>query len=103
MKKKNYAGIDAFRLAAAFMVIRIHTAPFSKISPELDFLLTYCIGRVAVPFFSDDYGIFYTGALRVRRMLRYTENAPVSAEKYGNICGTVERNLRGKLFSYACC
>ncbi|HJA65116.1 MAG TPA: hypothetical protein H9955_02275 [Candidatus Mediterraneibacter cottocaccae] len=55
---KEYAGIDWFRLPAALMVIAIHTAPFSKISESLDFLLTYCLGRVAVPFFLMTTGYF---------------------------------------------
>lgn len=77
MKQKNYAGIDVFRLAAAFMVIGIHTAPFSKISPELDFLLTYCIGRVAVPFFLMTTGYFVLapyvsgGCCDTRKMRRF--------------------------------
>lgn len=49
--RKNYAGIDYFRLAAAFLVIGIHIGPFSVWGEALDYLLTYCIGRIAVPFF----------------------------------------------------
>ena len=57
-REREYPGIDWFRLPAALMVIAIHTAPFSKISGSLDFLLTYCLGRVAVPFFLMTTGYF---------------------------------------------
>lgn len=52
------AGIDYFRLAAAFLVIGIHIAPFSVWNKNVDFLLTYCLGRVAVPFFFMTTGYF---------------------------------------------
>ncbi len=52
------AGIDYFRMAAAFMVIAIHIAPFSGWNQEIDFLLTYCLGRTAVPFFFMTTGYF---------------------------------------------
>lgn len=52
------AGIDYFRIAAAFLVIAIHTAPFSIWNKNVDFLLTYCFGGVAVPFFFMTTGYF---------------------------------------------
>lgn len=55
---KRYAGIDYFRVAAAFLIIAIHTAPLEQISAEADYLVTYCIGRVAVPFFLMVTGYF---------------------------------------------
>ena len=58
MAAKKYPGIDNFRLPAAFMVIAIHTAPFSVWNDTADFLLTYCLGRVAVPFFLMVTGCF---------------------------------------------
>lgn len=58
VRKKNFAGIDYFRFAAAFMVIAIHTAPFERINGTLDFLVTYCLCRVAVPFFFMTTGYF---------------------------------------------
>ena len=60
----NYAGVDYFRIVAAVMVIGIHTAPFSGISKAFDFLLTYCAGRVAVPFFFMTTGYFVLGSWR---------------------------------------
>lgn len=57
-KNKRYPGIDGFRLAAAFLIVAIHTAPLEDISPGLDYLVTYCLGRVAVPFFLMVTGYF---------------------------------------------
>lgn len=58
MKNKNFAGIDYFRLPAALLVVAIHTAPLSCINELSDFLITYCLGRVAVPFFFMVTGYF---------------------------------------------
>lgn len=55
---RTYAGIDYFRVAAAFMVVGIHIGPFSVWSEDMDYLLTYCAGRVAVPFFLMTTGYF---------------------------------------------
>lgn len=51
-------GLDAFRLPAALLVAAIHTAPFSGLNVEVDALLTYTLGRVAVPFFLMVSGYF---------------------------------------------
>ena len=81
VKQKEYAGIDFFRIFAAVFVIAIHTAPFSAISDDLDFLLTYCLGRTAVPFFLMTTGYFVLGPWRaggcgggakIRRFLKKT-------------------------------
>lgn len=58
MSQKNYTGIDVFRLVAAFFIIAIHTAPLKGIDMTLDFLVTYCIGRIGVPFFLMVAGYF---------------------------------------------
>ncbi len=50
--------LDYFKLTAAFMVVAIHTAPFTCISEEADFAITYCLFRVAVPFFLMVSGYF---------------------------------------------
>lgn len=50
MEEKQYRGVDVFRMAAALMVVAIHIAPLSIVSDKLDFLITYCAFRVAVPF-----------------------------------------------------
>lgn len=62
MKTRNY-GIDFFRVIACFMVIAIHTFPFSSISPFLDEALTLTVFRVAVPFFFMVTGYFLLGKL----------------------------------------
>ncbi len=49
--KKNYPGIDYFRIIAAVLVVAIHTSPLLGINETADFILTRIIGRVAVPFF----------------------------------------------------
>ena len=82
----NYAGVDYFRIVAALMVIAIHTAPFSGISKDFDFLLTYCIGRVAVPFFFMTTGYFVLGSWRT------------SGQNAG---GKVVRFIKKTLFLYA--
>ena len=58
MRHKTFAGIDYFRLIAAFMVIAIHISPLSVWSEGIDYLITYCIGRIAVPFFFMTTGYF---------------------------------------------
>lgn len=57
-QRKNYAAIDNFRLAAALMIVAIHTSPLKSFNETLDFLLTYCFGRIGVPFFLMVTGYF---------------------------------------------
>lgn len=61
---EKYAGIDRFRMAAAFMIVAIHTAPFTAISEKADFIITYCLFRVGVPFFFMVTGFFVLSACR---------------------------------------
>ncbi len=56
--RKNYGAVDNFRLAGAFLIVAIHTSPLQSFSEVADFLVTYCIGRVAVPFFLMVTGFF---------------------------------------------
>lgn len=49
--KQSLCGLDAFRLAAAFLVIAIHTSPLASFHGNADFFLTRILARVAVPFF----------------------------------------------------
>lgn len=60
MKKQHEyaAGIDIFRFIAAFLIIAIHTGPFSSYSNTVDFYVTYCLGRIGVPFFYMVTGYF---------------------------------------------
>lgn len=60
--KKQLGGLDYFRIAAACLVIAIHTAPMSSFSDEADFILTGIIARVAVPFFFMVTGQFLLSA-----------------------------------------
>lgn len=51
MSKQQYGTLDLFRLAAAAMVIAIHTAPLESVNGELDYIFGIIIPRTAVPFF----------------------------------------------------
>lgn len=57
-QKKNYAAIDNFRLVAALLIVAIHTAPLDSLSNTADFFVTYCFGRIGVPFFLMVTGFF---------------------------------------------
>ena len=57
-RTKIFTGIDYFRLIAAFMVIAIHISPFEILNKNFDYIITYCIGRMAVPFFLMTTGYF---------------------------------------------
>ncbi|MBD5129396.1 MAG: alanine racemase [Ruminococcaceae bacterium] len=50
--------LDIFRVAAAVLVIMIHTSPLENISADADFFLTRILARVAVPFFFTVTGMF---------------------------------------------
>ena len=58
MKKEKLGGMDYFRLAAAFLVVAIHTSPLSSLQGDADFILTRIAARVAVPFFLMVTGYF---------------------------------------------
>ncbi len=57
-QRKEYTGIDCFRVIAAFLVIAIHTSPLAGLGETADFILTRVIARVAVPFFFMASGFF---------------------------------------------
>ncbi len=57
-EKKNYGGLDYFKIIAAFLVMMIHTSPLSSFNADADFLLARVIARVAVPFFLMVTGFF---------------------------------------------
>lgn len=61
MREKENLIFDWFRLICAFLVVAIHTGPFSGIHEELDYYLTYCIGRIGVPFFLMMTGYYVLG------------------------------------------
>ena len=59
MSRERYdTGIDWLRLAAAILVIAIHTSPLADFSETGDFILTRVLARIAVPFFFITSGYF---------------------------------------------
>lgn len=59
--RQNYGGLDRFRIAAALLVIAIHTSPLASVNEGADFFLTRVLARVAVPFFFMVTGQFVVG------------------------------------------
>lgn len=59
--KYEYLLIDICRIVASLFVVAIHIAPLSSFSERADYFLTYCIGRIAVPFFLIVTGYFILG------------------------------------------
>ena len=66
--------LDRFRLAAAVLVVCIHTGPLSGLSPGWDFWLTRVLARTAVPFFLMVTGHFLaqSGWKNTERFLKKT-------------------------------
>lgn len=59
MSRERYdTGIDWLRLAAAILVIAIHTSPLANFNETGDFILTRVLARIAVPFFFITSGYF---------------------------------------------
>lgn len=56
--RKELGAFDWFRLAAAVLVIIIHTSPLKQINEDADLFLTGVIARIAVPFFFAASGYF---------------------------------------------
>lgn len=50
--------LDCFRLAAAVLVVCIHTSPLASVTEAGDFWLTRVLARAAVPFFFMTSGYF---------------------------------------------
>lgn len=57
-KNNSYTGIDFFRMAAALLIIAIHTSPLASFTEAGDFFLTRITARIAVPFFFMTSGFF---------------------------------------------
>ena len=57
-RERGLPALDWFRLAAAVLVVCIHTSPLESFAPVGDFWLTRVLGRVAVPFFLMVSGYF---------------------------------------------
>lgn len=49
--KRNYGGLDVFKMIAAYLVVAIHTSPLESFHADADFFLTRVLARLAVPFF----------------------------------------------------
>ena len=49
--KRYYYGIDILRIICAIGITLLHLRPFEDILPAVDFFLTCCITRIAVPTF----------------------------------------------------
>lgn len=65
-ENKSYTGIDLFRLAAALLIVAIHTSPLGACSETADFILTRVIARTAVPFFFMTSGFFLVSRYNYR-------------------------------------
>lgn len=62
-----FGTIDIFRIAAALLVVTIHTSPLTIWSDTADFLFTRVLARVAVPFFLMTTGFFTLGRTPVQK------------------------------------
>ena len=69
---KHYAAIENFRLVAALLIVAIHTAPLASFSESADFLVTYCFGRIGVPFFLMVTGFFVLAPYQRRNANRFS-------------------------------
>ncbi len=76
-QKASFGGLDRFRLAAALLVVAIHTSPLICFSPEADFLLTRIFARVAVPFF-----LMVTGQFVLPRIMEPGPGAGKKLRRY---------------------
>lgn len=74
---KNYGALDRFRVAAAILVIAIHTSPLASINESADFFLTRVLARIAVPFF-----LMVTGQFVAARFLDSPEEGRPALKKF---------------------
>ncbi|GMQ60005.1 serine racemase VanT catalytic subunit [Vallitalea sediminicola] len=73
MNRREYAGIDYFRIIAAVLIVAIHTSPLLMINETANFILTRSIARVAVPFFfmTSGFFLFSNSNLNKERLNRF--------------------------------
>lgn len=88
--RKTYDAIDNFRLVAAALIVAIHTAPLASFSDTADFLVTYCFGRIGVPFFLMVTGFFVLAPYRRKQAVRqwkgFAGNMEISREDRHSLC-----------------
>lgn len=103
-QRKNYAAIDNFRLVAALLIVAIHTAPLASFSETADFLVTYCLGRVGVPFFLMVSGYFVLAPYQrqfARRKLSRRHPATLGNENAAGVfSGSMGRFLKKTALLY---
>ncbi len=89
--RKTYDAIDNFRLVAAVLIVAIHTAPLASFSDTADFLVTYCLGRIGVPFFLMVSGYFRAGSVSEKQVVRpwkgIAGNLEISEKNDDSLCG----------------
>lgn len=71
LPRNRSTAIDPFRMAAAFLIVAIHTAPLSSFSETADFFFSYCFARIAVPFFLMTTGYFVLPSLILKKSASY--------------------------------
>lgn len=74
--------LDRFRLAAALLVIAIHTSPLTSFSAGADFFFTRVLARVAVPFFFMVTGQFMLSGLFENKSCKGPGLIPARQRKY---------------------
>lgn len=68
--EREYGVLDRFRMAAAFLVVAIHTSPLLSFRETGDFFLTRILARIAVPFFFMVSGFFVLKGEDAKRAVR---------------------------------
>lgn len=79
MKEKGYTGIDAFRIAAAVMIIAIHTYPLASCGKTADYFFTHVFCRIAVPFFflASGFFLFRMGTYNSKLLMHFLKKTAV--------------------------
>ncbi len=65
-QRRGCGGLDLFRVAAALLVVAIHTGPLLSVDAEINYLITDIFARLAVPFFFTVTGLFLMPKVRAR-------------------------------------
>ncbi|MBD5128749.1 MAG: acyltransferase [Ruminococcaceae bacterium] len=101
--KNNLGAFDRFRLAAAVLVIAIHTSPLWSVNETCNFLLTGVFARIAVPFFFAITGYFadFKSAARIGKLVVKTLSMYAAAIVIYLPFGTYSSTLKMLLFDGA--